>query len=189
MDNILIVSSSKKGIAFFTEVLSQNSYGDIITATNGGEARRLLIERDFDLCIINAPLVDEFGEEFARNIVSTGIGQAILFVKADIYDEVSEKVESDGVITIAKPMNRTIFWSALKLANATYNKMCLLKKENNELLQKIEDIRMIDRAKCILIQYLNMTEAEAHRYIEKQAMDMRSTKRIIAEGILRTYEN
>ena len=47
---------------------------------------------------------------------------------------------------------------------------------------------MIDRAKCILIQYLNMTEAEAHRYIEKQAMDMRSTKRVIAEGILRTYE-
>ena len=159
MENILIVSSSKKGTNFFTEVLSQNSYGDIITAKNGGEARRLLIERDFDLCIINAPLVDEFGEEFARNIVSTGIGQAILI------------------------------WSALKLANATYNKMCLLKKENNELLQKIEDIRMIDRAKCILIQYLNMTESEAHRYIEKQAMDMRSTKRVIAEGILRTYEN
>ena len=114
MDNILIVSSSKKGMAFFTEVLSQNSYGDIVTATNGGEARRLLIERDFDLCIINAPLVDESGVEFAKNIVSTGIGQAILIVKADIYDEVSEKVEGNGVITIAKPMNRTIFWSALK---------------------------------------------------------------------------
>lgn len=189
MENILIVSSSKKGTAFFTEMLSQNSYGDVTTAKNGGEARRLLIERDFDLCIINAPLVDEFGEEFARNIVSTGIGQAILIVKSEIYDEVSEKVEADGIITIAKPMNRIIFWSALKLVNATYNKMYKLKRENNKLLQKIEDIRMIDRAKCILIQYLNMTEAEAHRYIEKQAMDMRATKRIIAEGILKTYEN
>ena len=86
-------------------------------------------------------------------------------------------------------MNRVIFWSALKLVNATYNKMYKLKRENNKLLHKIEDIRMIDRAKCILIQYLNMTEAEAHRYIEKQAMDMRATKRIIAEGILKTYEN
>ena len=189
MENILIVSSSRKGMDFFTEVLSQNSYGGIVTATNGGEARRLLIERDFDLCIINAPLIDEFGEEFARNIVSTGIGQAILIVKADIYDEISEKVEIDGVITISKPMNRTIFWSALKIANATYNKICQLKRENNKLLQKIEDIRMIDRAKCILIQYLNMTESEAHRYIEKQAMDMRATKRTIAEGILQTYES
>ena len=43
---------------FFTEVLSQNSYGDIVTATNGGEARRLLIERDFDLCIIFGNLLD-----------------------------------------------------------------------------------------------------------------------------------
>ena len=86
-------------------------------------------------------------------------------------------------------MNRAIFWSALKIATATFNKISILKNENNKLLQKIEDIRMIDRAKCILIQYLNMTEAEAHRYIEKQAMDMRTTKRSIADGILKTYEN
>ena len=189
IDSVLIVSSSKKGITFFTEMLSQNSYEEIVTVTNGGEARRLLVERDFDLCIINAPLVDEFGDEFASNIVSNGIGQAILVVKTDIYNEVSEKVEKLGVITIAKPMNRAIFWSALKIATATFNKISILKNENNKLLQKIEDIRMIDRAKCILIQYLNMTEAEAHRYIEKQAMDMRTTKRSIADGILKTYEN
>lgn len=189
MDSILIVSSSKKGTAFFTEVLSQNSYEEIVTVTNGGEARRLLVERDFDLCIINAPLIDEFGDEFAKNIVSKGIGQVILIVNMEIYEEISNKVEEQGVITIGKPMNRSIFWSALKLANATYNKISKIKKENSKLLQKIEDIRMIDRAKFILIQYLNMTESEAHRYIEKQAMDMRTTKRIIAEGILRTYEN
>ena len=97
----------------------------------------------------------------------------------------------EALVIIGKAKNDTAqnYQDALKLVNATYNKMYKLKRENNKLLQKIEDIRMIDRAKCILIQYLNMTEAEAHRYIEKQAMDMRSTKRVIAEGILRTYEN
>lgn len=85
-------------------------------------------------------------------------------------------------------MNRTIFWSVLKIANATYNKIYKLKKKITNFT-KIEDIKMIDRAKCILIQYLNMTESEAHRYIEKQAMDMRTTRKTIAEGILRTYEN
>lgn len=189
MDSILIISSSKKGTTFFTEVLSQNSYEEIVTVTNGGEARRLLVERDFDLCIINAPLIDEFGDEFAKNIVSNSIGQVILIVNINIYDEISNKVEEQGVITISKPMNRNMFWSALKLASATYNKISKFKIENSKLLQKIEDIRMIDRAKFILIQYLNMTESEAHRYIEKQAMDMRTTKRIIAEGILKTYEN
>ena len=189
MDSVLIVSSSNKAREFFIEVLSQNSYGEVVTVTNGGEARRLLVERIFDLCIINSPLIDEFGDEFAKDIVSSSIGQVIIVVRNDIYDEISEKVEEYGIITIAKPMNRTIFWSVLKIANATYNKIYKLKKENNKLLQKIEDIKMIDRAKCILIQYLNMTESEAHRYIEKQAMYMRTTRKTIAEGILRTYEN
>jgi two-component system, response regulator PdtaR len=88
-----------------------------------------------------------------------------------------------------KPMDKQLFWSALKLANASYSKMTLLKNENNRLLQKIEDVRVIDRAKCILIQYLKMTEVEAHKYIEKQAMDMRITKKTVAQHILKTYES
>ena len=189
MNSILKESSSKKGIDFFTEILSESSYEEIVLAKNGGEARRILIDRDFDLCIINAPLLDEFGDGFAMNVANDRISQVILVVRNDIYDEISEKVEEYGVITIGKPLNRTTFWSALKIANATFNRITKLKKENNKLIQKITDIRMVDRAKCILIQYLNMTEGEAHRYIEKQAMDMRTTKRVVAEGILRTYEN
>ena len=50
------------------------------------------------------------------------------------------------------------------------------------------EIRLVDRAKCILIQYLDMTEKEAHRHIEKLAMDKRKTRREIAESILRSYE-
>ena len=37
--------------------------------------------------------------------------------------------------------------------------------------------------------HMHMREPEAHRYIEKQAMDRRTTRRAIAEGILKTYEN
>ena len=46
----------------------------------------------------------------------------------------------------------------------------------------------MDRAKCVLIQYLGMTEEQAHRQIEKQAMDTRQTKAAIARAILATYE-
>ena len=52
----------------------------------------------------------------------------------------------------------------------------------------MEDIRLVDRAKCILISQMDMREEEAHRYLEKQAMDRRTTKRAVAEGILKTYE-
>ena len=49
-------------------------------------------------------------------------------------------------------------------------------------------MKVVARAKCALMQSLKMTEAEAHRYIEKQAMDLRLSKREVAENILKIYE-
>ena len=46
----------------------------------------------------------------------------------------------------------------------------------------------MDRAKCALIQYLQMSEPQAHRYLEKQAMDMRLTRAEVARSVLQTYE-
>lgn len=189
MDSVLIVSSTEKSVAYFTEILSQNAYREIVTASSCGEARRLFIEKNFDLCIINAPLPDEFGVDFALGIAAQGISQVILFVKAEFFDEISSKVEDMGVFTISKPIGKGIFWSALKLAGAAYHKMSMLHSENQKLLQKIEDIRIVDRAKCILVSYLKMTEPGAHKYIEKQAMNMRMTRRKVAENIIKTYEN
>ena len=55
--------------------------------------------------------------------------------------------------------------------------------------KKIEEIRIVDRAKLILIQVLKMTEPQAQHYIEKQSMDLRQTRLTTAESILRTYES
>ena len=54
--------------------------------------------------------------------------------------------------------------------------------------EKIEEIRIVNKAKWLLIDQLKMTEQEAHRYIEKQAMDRCVTRRTIAENILATYK-
>ncbi|MBQ8898803.1 MAG: ANTAR domain-containing protein [Clostridia bacterium] len=53
--------------------------------------------------------------------------------------------------------------------------------------EKMEEIRIVNRAKWILIRELKLDEPEAHRYIEKQAMDRCISKRIVAEEIIKTY--
>ena len=78
---------------------------------------------------------------------------------------------------------------AVKLISASRRRILGLKNENVRLQKKIEEIRLVDRAKCALIEYLGMTEAQAHRHIEKQAMDLRMTRREVAQGILQTYES
>jgi response regulator NasT len=112
-----------------------------------------------------------------------------MIVKAEDEDTVSAKVEDYGILVIPKPMNRQIFCQSVKLVTASRQRVLGLKNENLRLQQKIDDIRLIDRAKCALIQYLNMTEPQAHRYIEKQAMDMRITKKEVAGNILQTYDS
>lgn len=188
MERVLIVSSSEKVSTSLEELLKFNFYKEIICAKSANEAKRILIDREVDLCIINAPLTDEFGANFAINVVSRGTIQVMVIVKSELEDEISDKVENYGVFVISKPVNRQVFWSALKLITAVYNRMRGLKNENAQLQKRIEDIRFVDRAKCVLIEYLKMTESEAHRFIEKQAMDMRITKREVAERILKTYE-
>ncbi len=189
MENVMIVSSSDKGVLYISEMLNSALVCIITAVRSGSEARRMLLERDFDLVIINAPLRDETGESLALHVASKEIIQVILLVKREFFEVMSAVCENEGILTISKPVNKYIFMSALSLARSAYNKLRKVHHENDQLRKKIEDIRIVDRAKCILISLFNMSEKEAHRYIEKQAMDMRITKRAVAERIIKTYEN
>lgn len=184
MDSILVVSGSNKSFDLLQTLLSEHQFENILTAQSSSEARRFLLENDVNLCIINTPLHDEFGTELALDISQGSSIQIILIVKAEQFEEVSSGTEESGIYTVAKPLNRQVFWSALKFAGAAHNKLMKLKTENTKLQQRLEELRIIDRAKCILIEKLKMTEIEAHRYIEKQAMDMRQSRKQIAQTIL-----
>ena len=60
-------------------------------------------------------------------------------------------------------------------------------KKTLSIEEKMEEIRIVNRAKWLLISELKMDEQGAHRYIEKQAMDRCVSKKVIAEEIIKTY--
>jgi len=186
IESALIVSDSEKDTALYTGFLNAASIHQVASVQSCDSAEKLLQKKDFDLVIVDS---DSSGETFSKETASNGISQVILLVKSDLFDSVSAACEGDGVLTLSKPLNRELFWSALSLAKSVQNRLKNMHIENTQLKQKIEDIRIIDRAKWILISSMKMSEQEAHRHIEKQAMDMRSSRRIIAENILKRYEN
>lgn len=77
----------------------------------------------------------------------------------------------------------------IKLAEVAHIGMAKLEEENRQLSQQLSDMKIVNRAKSMLMQYLNLTEEQAHRHIQKQAMDLRKTQRAVAEDILKTYQN
>jgi len=189
METVLIISGSDDDAAFFSAMLNAASIDQIVRVKSVDDARKIYIKQDFDLIIVNMPYNEEFGEGFSRYAVSKGLTQVLMLVENKFFDSVSAVCEEDGVMTISKPVDKNLFWSAILLAKSVQNRLKRMQKDNDQLKQKIDDMRIIDRAKCLLISTMKMSEQESHRYIEKQAMDIRSTKRIVAEGILKRYDN
>lgn len=188
MDNILLVSSSEKNQLALSSLLKSGTTSKISLSSNGSEARRIVTRNDFDTVIITAPLMDEFGHDLSISVTENSSAGVILIVKNEIADDISSKVEPFGVMVVPKPLNRAFFYQVLRLVSASRSRIVGLQNQNQKLLTKIEEIRTVDRAKCLLIEHFKMTEEQAHHYIEKQAMDTRKTKRDIAENILKTYE-
>ena len=188
MESMLIVSSMEKAKSLLCEWAKTGSVSQVYTADSGSEARQWLIDNECDLLVINAPLRDEFGHELALMASESTTAGVVLLVKSELFDEIADKVEDAGVFMVEKPLNCTLYFQALRLASASTHRIRGLQSENEILKKKIEEIKLVDRAKRVLMQYLSMNEPQAHRYIEKQAMDMRMSRMEIAQSILRTYE-
>ena len=188
MESVLIVAGSENSRTALSGLARMCGLSKQALVSSGSDARRLLVDNDYDLVLINSPLPDEFGSELA--ITACGaLSSAILLVKAEVADEISEKVETAGVFVLEKPINKALLFKSIHLAGVQQVRLSGLQKENRKLKDKIEEIRMVDRAKCLLIQFEGMTENDAHRYIEKTAMDGRVSRLSIAKNILKTYES
>ncbi len=187
--SVLLVSSGDKGIAAITRLLESNSFLPVATARTSGEARRILCSEHFDIVIINTPLSDDFGIELALHIAESSCSGILMIAKADISEAVAYKTEDMGVITVAKPIDATMFHHGLKILSAMQNKFAVLEQENKKLKLKLDELKIVQRAKNMLMENLDMTESEAHRFIEKQAMDMRTTKYEVANSVIKTYTN
>ena len=183
----MIVSSTLKGADFFLNLLQETDVAQITTATCGGEARRRLVNQPCDLLIINTPLSDEHGSELALSAAESGSTSVFLVVKSDLSDMAAEKVERAGVYVLAKPLSRQIFYQSYQMVRVFQQKLLRLQEENRKLTNRIEELKLVDRAKCALIQFQGITEAEAHRRIEKQAMNLRCSKGQVAKELLRQY--
>ena len=185
--SVLVVSASQKITDLFNELLPSDTFYPIVSASSCNEAKRVLISFDYDIIVINTPLGDEFGSDFALDLVQDSSAAVLLLVASDLHGEVASKVEGYGVMTISKPLNKTTLYTAMTLAYATRARLRTMDKKNKSLSAKISEIRIVNRAKWALIESLGMTEGQAHHYIEKQAMDMRMPKGEIAVNILKTY--
>jgi len=185
---VLVVSSSEKFTDALKPIVSEKNGYQATYANSISSAKRISLESSFDFVLINTPLKDEFGTKFAIDSSSNKTTISLMFVSSDLHEEIYSKVFKHGVFTLAKPTTASVIAESLRWMGTAKERLRKLDKKSSSLEKKMEDIRIVDRAKWLLIDKCHMTEPEAHHYIEKQAMDMCITKREIADEIISLYK-
>lgn len=186
--NILCVSDTEKGKTFIESLLPQNAVLNLKFAANGNSALHTVKSEKIDICIINSPLKDVCAIELSEKIIASCEAAVLLFVKSDLYGEAVRRTENLGVFTVEKPNSEKLIRQAVNLIFSVKRREKANTDKITSLEAKLDEIKIVNRAKLVLMQYLKMDETKAHRYIEKQAMDRRITRREVAEIIITTYE-
>lgn len=186
--SVLIVSETEKFKTSLSQILPENTFYPIDITTSVSSARKILLERKYDLLIINTPLIDDFGTKLAIDASNEKSIATLLLVKRDLYAETYSKVVKYGVFTLAKPTSPQTFVQALDWLCAMREKLRKYEKTISSVEDKMQEIRLVNRAKWILIEVLKMSEEDAHRFIEKEAMDRCLPKVEIAKDIIDSHK-
>lgn len=188
MENILIVSSSNKSRELLTNIGKESGDYEVLSVEDSLQCREIIKKFEFDLIIINSPLRDDYGESLSKFLDENTNSSIILIVKNNSSQDNIHNVERKGIYIMEKPLNKVILIKVINSYIIHRRRFKYIISENEKLKQRINDIKLIERGKLTLIQYLKMSEEEAHKYIEKQAMDLRITKVEVAKNILKIYE-
>lgn len=185
MENVLIISS-RKSSAEGLSVFMRDTFGcRIRTADTAQQAREIIsVNRSWELVMINMPLGDESGLELAKYVAEDTAASCVIFVKAEEAEKIMDTADRSSIIVITKPFSRQTLYQILKAVDTALKRSWSLYEETVRLERKIEEIRLIDKAKFSLMQYRGMTEEEAHTYLEQYAMKNRKKKTIAASELI-----
>lgn len=180
--SVLLVTKDTK-ISSLVNIMLIPPMFELSVCQDFNEARRKCDERSFNIVLVD--FADGEGTDFAVDISDLS-STILLLTPQEHFDQISYKVEGYGVLTLTREFDQFYFYNMIKVAIAVQYKVQVLSSKAIQLKEKMEEIRIVNRAKMLLMQVKNMTEAEAHHYIEKEAMDTGAKKVKVSELIIKT---
>ena len=182
--SVLAISTREKFYTSLRGLLPEDRYSPLCWESDVTSARRLLLERTFDIVVISTPLPDEFGTKLALHIIDKSSAGVLLLVKVEHYPDLAARLAPQGILLLQKPTTPPLLLQSMQLLCGTRERLRRMEEKTATIEERMAEIRLVNRAKWALIDKQGMTEQEAHRYIEKQAMDRCVTRRSVAEEIL-----
>ncbi|HXW78556.1 MAG TPA: response regulator [Acidimicrobiales bacterium] len=166
------------------ETLEEEGYQVIAETSRGDEVVALVREHRPDLAILDIKMPGGDGLSAAAEISAERLA-AVLILTAFSQRELVDRAREAGALAyLVKPFQRNDLIPAIELAIGRFEEMKALEDENKDLEERLETRKLVERAKGLLMDELDMREDQAFRWIQRRAMDERKTMKAIAQGVL-----
>ena len=166
------------------ESLEAEGYAVIGETGRGDEAIDLVRMLEPDLVILDIKMPGMNGIDAAKVISDEGLA-AVILLSAFSQQDLIKKASNAGVLAyLVKPFQRSDLVPSIELALGRFEEISDLKQETVMLKERLETRKLVDRAKGLLIDNYGLKESDAYRYLQKKAMEDRTTMKAVAEDIL-----
>ena len=178
MANIVIAFPKMEDAIGIKNLLVRNGYPVTAVCTSGANVLSTIDDYNDGIVVCGYKLTDMLFSELRANMA--GDFEMILLASAGKISD----ADCEGVVPVLMPLKAADFVNTVAMLSMNIARK-KKKRKNIPKARSDEDRREIDRAKKILMEKNNMTEQEAHRYIQKISMDSGTGMAETAQMVIR----
>ena len=171
-----------------SEMLREEGYDVVGEAGDGQEAVELAESLNPDLVIMDVKMPRRDGIDAAAEIAAKRIAPIVVLTAFSQRDLVEKARDAGAMAYLVKPFSASDLIPAIELAMSRFAEITGLEKEVADLSERLETRKLVERAKGLLQAKHAMTEPEAFAWIQRAAMDRRTTMKRVAEVVLETLD-
>ncbi|OZD04609.1 response regulator [Rhodococcus sp. 06-235-1A] len=168
------------------EMLREEGYDVVGEAADGQQAVELAVELRPDLVIMDVKMPRRDGIDAASEIAEKRIAPVVILTAFSQRELVEKARDAGAMAYLVKPFTKADLMPAVELAASRFSEISALESEIADLQDRLETRKLIEKAKGILMTSQSLTEPQAFKWIQRAAMDRRTTMKAVAEVVIET---
>lgn len=168
------------------EMLREEGYNVIAEAENGQIAVELAREHRPDLVIMDVKMPVRNGLDAAQDIARERIAPVVMLTAFSQREFVEKARDAGAMAYLVKPFSKSDLAPTIEIAVSRFRELAALEQEVDQLTDRLATRKLIDRAKGVLMDRHGMTEPQAFNWIQRAAMDRRTSMKTVAQVVVDT---
>ena len=184
--SILLAEDDANTRSLLTDLLSSLGYSVLAQVGSGREAVRRTQEVSPDVVLLDVHMPDGSGIEAAEEITQQAPGTAVVLFSGDESVSLSDREVSAtaAIAFLPKPTPPRVLDATIRLAVSRARELATARKDASAARQQLENRKIIERAKGILMRRTGSSEQEAYRILQRTSQDRSVPMVTIAKAVL-----